>query len=209
MAKIIDMTCPNPTNDENNLLQTNNIVLHIDKVPQLTSKLRAVSLPSLGLNTNEVSSSSRTTPFIGTTLTYGRLTCTLAINANMSNYNLIFAWMKALGFPDNPSQFMNIPEHLQFSDNYRVPYDQRLHGLFPGDDDESYGKSDGTLFIMSDKDIKVATAVVRFEDLYPIDLSDIEFVINASEPTYAIVSVTFAYDKFELIVENSRNYDFE
>lgn len=211
MTKILDMTCPTPSNDELNTLQTNNIVMTINKVPDSTFKLKAVSIPSLELDYSEVSSSSRSTPFAGTKLTYGRLVCTFDVNANMSNYMLFFNWLKALGKPDNPSQFMNIPEQMFMRDRYEMPYDQRLHDMLRnGDDNEAYGRSDATIFITGDKASKLVVAEVTFEDVYPVSLSDIEFIINASEPSYAQVSVSFAYDKFDIKINDIRQIaDFD
>lgn len=208
---IIDMTCPTPSNEELNPLQTNNIVLSIAKIPDATFKFNQITLPSLSIDVNEVSSSSRSAKFSGTNIQYGDLVGTFVVNSNMSNYMLFYNWLKALGKPDNPSQFMNIPETMYMRDRYNMPYDQRLFDMLRnGDDNESYGRSDGTIFIMGDKNSKQATAKVVFQDLFPVMLSDIEFVINPSEPSYAIASVSFEYEKFDIYVNGTTiNPDFD
>ena len=60
---IIDMTCPTPSNEELNPLQTNNIVLSIAKIPDATFKFNQITLPSLSIDVNEVSSSRRSAKF--------------------------------------------------------------------------------------------------------------------------------------------------
>lgn len=190
--------CPDPTNQDDGILYTNNFRLIIEKTPDVLFKIQNCSIPDITLSSIDIDSGFRSTPFEGTKISYGALTVTFIVNASLSNYSLLFNWIRALGYPDFYTQFNNFPERAKVWQRYELP-DERI---FPRNkldiDSESYGRSDGSLFITSRATGNEVNAVVHFKDLFPINLSQIEFQSNNSEPTPAICTCNFAYDKFDL-----------
>lgn len=82
--------------------------------------------------------------------------------------------------------------------NYRVIHKWLTQGLLDQTDlpdDEVY--SDGTLTVLTANNATAAT--IRFTDIVPVSLSEIEFVANTQDVEYITCNVNFRYSAFEFI----------
>lgn len=82
--------------------------------------------------------------------------------------------------------------------NYRAMHKWLTQGLLDQTylpDEEVY--SDGTLTILNGNNSTAAN--IRFTDIVPVSLSEIEFVANNQDVEYITCNVTFRYSAFEFI----------
>jgi hypothetical protein len=141
------ITCPVPTNI--NPLSPNGFLFNIQKLPKISFFCQSVNLPGITLGAPEFGNPFNIAPIPGETLTYDQLTVQFLVDENMENYQSIYNWIVALGFPES--------------------YDQYI--TFTGNDTANYSElaknySDATLQILTANNATAKT--VQFIDLFPI-----------------------------------------
>lgn len=173
------LTCPIP--DNINPLSPNGFMFSIEKLPEVSFFCQEVNLPGMTLGSPEFATPFSMQPIPGETLTYDTLNVKFLVDEQMHNYQSIFNWLTALGFPQSYEQYVTY-----FSDDQR--------GLIK---ELAKNYSDGTLSILSSNNRVVKT--VQFVDMFPIALDSLVFQSDNSDVQYLVGNVTFKYGyyKFE------------
>ena len=168
----------------------------ITKLPKVEFFCTNVNIPALAIG--EI---AQPTPFVdlplpGTKLTYSPLTMTFMVDENLENFQEIHGWIRGLGFPEDYLEFQN----LQASGNDRFPGTTNSVSTEPGK--VKYGAtkqgglfSDATLVILTSKNNPILE--VRFNDLYPVSISELSYDQQADDVQYLTASVTFNYSKYD------------
>jgi len=147
------------------------------RLPHVNYFCTSASIPSMALGSIDTFD----TPFIkvpvpGDKLTFSPFTIRFRIDEDMKNYQEIYDWMEALGYPDRFEQRRAIQRSTtSIGDVY----------------------SDGSLMIMTNQ--YRPNIEVKFVDMYPIDLSSVDFSVEESDVTYLQADATFVYRKYDLI----------
>jgi hypothetical protein len=115
-----------------------------------------------------------TQPLPGDTLSYDPLTIQFLIDEEMLNYNVIYNWIVALGFPESYSQYTTL-----------LSNDQTAYGELA----KNY--SDATLQILDSNNNPVRT--VTFQDVFPTSLETLTFASTNDGVNYLIGSATFKF----------------
>jgi hypothetical protein len=115
-----------------------------------------------------------TQPLPGDTLSYDPLTIQFLIDEEMLNYNVIYNWIVALGFPESYSQYTTL-----------LSNDQTAYGELA----KNY--SDATLQILDSSNNPVRT--VTFQDVFPTSLETLTFASTNDGVNYLIGSATFKF----------------
>ena len=144
------------------------------RAPNLNFFTTDVNLPSLSLGYIEVPTPFKVLDFPGDRLDYGDLQVTFKVDEDFQNYFELYNWIVALGFPDQYGQY------------------KRLSAADPGVKETIF--SDATLTIMNSS--MVPNIEVRFEDLFPVSLGDINFTTSDSDVNYVTNTVSFKYKLF-------------
>jgi hypothetical protein len=142
--------------------------------PNLNFFATDVNLPSLSLGFIEVPTPFKVLDFPGDRLDYGDLQVTFKVDEDFQNYFEIYNWIVALGFPDQYSQY------------------KRVAAADPGVKETVF--SDAVLTIMNSG--MVPNIEVRFQDLFPTSLGDINFTTTDSDVNYVTNTVSFKYKIF-------------
>jgi hypothetical protein len=128
-----------------------------------------------------LSSTDTATPFVmipnSGKVTYSPLTITFRVNEDMADYLEIHNWMKGLGSPNSFEEYAA----LKLSDA----------GLY----------SDATLVINNSRSLGNLSAT--FYDMFPIDISDLQFTTMDTDVNYLECTVDFRFLKYEIGVLNS------
>ncbi len=148
----------------------------VKRLPHVNYFCTNASIPTLSLSSIDTFE----TPFIkipvpGDKLTFGTLSLRFRIDEDMKNYQEIYNWMIGLGYPDRYEQRRAI---------------QRTQTNIG----EVY--SDASLMIMTNQ--YRPNIEVKFEDMYPIELSSVDFNIEETDIVYLQADATFAYRKYDL-----------
>jgi hypothetical protein len=142
--------------------------LAINKIPNTILNVVSANIPGITVEDSELQ-----TPFkiirYPDKVVYNDFVVRFKIDEDMSNYIEIFDWMLQIG---RPEQFSN----------------PNPDALFPNDIYSNYS-SDGTLIILNSANRP--NIEVRFKDLFPVVMGDIEFTSQESDVMYLDATVSF------------------
>ncbi len=172
-----------PTNK--NFLSPLGFIFSIKKTPNVNYFVQSASLPSISLGQSDVQTPFVKLPIPGDHIDFGTFSVTFRIDEDMRNYQEIYDWIVALGFPDNFGQH-----------NAIATARGRFGGLVNNPTSGAGVYSDASLVILNS--VKAPIIDFQFKDLYPINLSEIMFDTKNTDVDYVEGSVTFAYRSFTL-----------
>lgn len=173
------LSCPIP--DNINPLSPNGFSFSISKLPSVNYFCQQVNLPGIMIGEPSLSNPFVTQPIPGEHLTYEPLVVQFLVDEQMTNYQSIYNWIVALGFPNNYEQYTNF-----------INADQR--GVI-GELAKNY--SDATLSILGSDNNPVQT--VQFIDLFPTSLDSITFLSTSTDVQYLVGNATFRYGYYKFI----------
>jgi hypothetical protein len=173
------ITCPLPSNI--NPLSPNGFMFSIQKLPELNFFAQSVNLPGITLGSPEFGNPFQTQPIPGESLTYDQLTVQFLVDETMANYQAIYNWIVALGFPNDYEQYTTF-----------INDDQR--GITS---ELATNYSDATLQILSGNNQVVKS--VQFIDLFPITLDSLQFAGTNTDVQYLIGNATFRYGYYKIL----------
>jgi hypothetical protein len=160
--------------DNINFLSPLGFRFSLARAPNLNFFATDVNIPSLTLGFIEVPTPFKILEFPGDRLDFGELQVTFKVDENFANYFEIYNWIRALGFPENYGEY------------------KKLKDAKPGNKEKVV--SDATLVIMNSS--MIPNIEVKFEDLFPISIGDINFTSTDSTVNYVTNTATFKYKIF-------------
>ena len=160
----------------------------INKLPKVEYFTTACNLPGINLGESIFPTPLKQIPVMGDELTYENLEITFLVDEKLENYIELHNWLVGIGFPDNRNQFTNFRTDNQnaFPDSGKSAETQGVQGMF----------GDATLTITSAKNNPIVEA--RFEDVYPVALSGLQYDQQQDDITYLTASATFSYKIYTL-----------
>ena len=173
----------------------------IIKLPKVEYFCTAANLPGINLGTAEQITPLKDIPLPGDRLQYDTLTIQFLVDENLENYREIHGWMYGLGFPAARTQFANLVsagrdrfpnpgKQSASTDAGKVKYGAEPIGpVF----------SDATLNILTSKNN--ANIEVRFNDVFPVSLSGLNFDQQANDIDYLTATVSFKYKLYEFALK--------
>lgn len=173
------ITCPIPSNI--NPLSPNGFLFSIQKLPELNFFAQTVNLPGITLGSPEYGNPFQVQPIPGESLTYDQLTVQFLIDEKMANYQALYNWIVALGFPNDYEQYTTFVSE----DNRGITSELATN------------YSDATLQILSGNNQIVKT--VQFVDLFPIAIDSLQFAGTNTDVQYLIGNATFRYGYYKFL----------
>ena len=154
------------------------------KYPKVAFFSNSARIPEISLGTAVQASYLKDIDIPGEKLTYGDLNIRFLVDENMQNYMAMHNWLKGIGFPETPQQFKD-----QTTDN-------------DGLRDEKEVFSDGSLHILNSnfKDV----AIVKFNDLFPVGLTSLEFDATETDINYFTAEATMRYTVYNIFDTDGR-----
>ena len=160
----------------------------INKLPKVEYFTTACNLPGINLGESIFPTPLKQIPVMGDELTYENLEITFLVDEKLENYIELHNWLTGIGFPDDRAQFTNFREENlnAFPDSGKAAGNEGVQGMF----------GDATLTITSAKNNPIVEA--RFEDVYPVALSALQYDQQQDDITYLTASATFSYKIYTL-----------
>ena len=155
------------------------------KYPKVDFFSNSARIPELSLGTAVQPSYLKDIDIPGEKLTYGDLTIRFLVDENMENYMAVHNWLKGVGFPETPQQFK---DQTTDSDGIR---------------DEKEVFSDGSLHILNSNFQNVA--IVKFQDLFPVGLTSLEFDATETDINYFTAEVVMRYTVYNIFDKDGFN----
>lgn len=159
------------------------------RAPKLAYFTNAVNLPGISLGYAEQASYLRMIPVPGDMMQFNDFTLRFLVDENLENYLEIQNWIRGLGFPDSLKEIYNLQQE-------ETPMGQRT---VPSQEMNIY--SDGTLQILTSSENLQFN--VKFKDMFPISISDIEFDSTDTNINYFTANVTFKYSMYDIVDVNN------
>ena len=154
------------------------------KEPKAVFFCNSARIPEINLETTIQPTYLKNIDIPGEKLTYGDLRLRFLVDENMENYMSIHNWLTGLGYPETTQQYKDLT------------LDDR------GIQDPKEAFSDGTLSILDSSYQEVAK--VKFNDLFPISLSSLEFDSTMSDIQYFTAEVSFKYTVYNILDKNNK-----
>ena len=140
-------------------------------------------IPELSLELAQQASYLKNIAVPGERLTFGDFTLRFLVDENMENYLSVYNWLTGLGFPETTREFANLTKD---SDGQR---------------DQKEAFCDGTLRILNSNYREVAK--VKFNDLFPISLTSLDFDATNTDVQFFTAEATFKYTLYKLSTSNT------
>ena len=151
---------------------------NLTKFPKVDFFSNSARIPELSLELAQQASYLKNIAVPGERLTFGDFTLRFLVDENMENYLSVYNWLTGLCFPETTKEFADI---IKDSDGQRDPKEAFC---------------DGTLRILNSN--YKTTAVVKFEDLFPVFLTSLEFEATDTDVNYFTAEATFKYTIYDL-----------
>lgn len=152
------------------------------KEPKVAFFCNSSRLPEITLGTAIQPSYLKNLDVPGEKITYGDFTLRFLVDENMENYMAIHNWITGLGFPETTKQFKELTTNSEQIQDINLSF------------------SDGTLRILNSNYRDVA--LVKFQDLFPVSLSSLEFEATDSDYNYFTAEATFKYTVYNIVSPN-------
>ena len=176
----------------------------ITKLPKVEYFCTAANIPSINLNDIKQPTPLADIPIPGEKIVFGDLTCTFMVDENLENYREIHGWLMGLGFPKSRTQFAELIKSgadrfpLQGASQKNTDPGKVTGGPVP------LGPifSDATLNVLSSKNRH--NIEVRFSDVFPVGLTELNFNQQAEDVQYLSATATFKYKIYEFAVKGGQ-----
>ena len=154
------------------------------KEPKVDFFSNSCRIPEISLGTALQPSYLKDIDVPGDKLSYGDFSFRFLVDENLENYMKIHNWLTGLGYPETTQDYKDLTTNV---DGIRDPK-------------EAF--SDGALHILNSnyRDI----AIVKFNDLFPVFLTPLEFEATDTDINYFTAEVTFKYTIYNVVSADGR-----
>lgn len=162
-----------PTNKS--FLSNNKYEFVVKRLPNLTFFIQGINLPGITLLNTSVNNPFVATPIPGNQLVFGQLSANFIVDENLESWSEIYDWITQLGNPEGFNKIGNLTK-------------------VPGKTNSI--TSDATLFIKTNANNP--NKVIRFYDLFPVELGEINFTSTDVGQEFITSTITFGYTYYTM-----------
>ena len=158
----------------------------LNRSPKVAFFSNSSTIPGVSLGVANQATPLKDLPTPGDILEFNDFRLRFMVDENLENYLEIQKWMRALGYPDSLAEIYNFQQDYDFKDS-------DLMNVY----------SDATLFVMNSN--QSANFKVMFKDMFPYDLSDLQFDATDSDIDYLTAEVSFKYTIYNITDLSGKN----
>ena len=159
----------------------------VDKLPNVNYFCQSAGLPAVALQELTLPNPLLNLPFAGTKLEYSPLDIRFRVDEDMKNYLEIYNWLTGLGTPESTDQYKDLQATANRPTSAVSKIGPGLAGVY----------SDAALVIMTSS--QNPNKRISFADIYPTNLSPLQFDVTGSDVAYLEADVTFRYRSFTVV----------
>lgn len=143
----------------------------------------SANIPGINLGVAEQPSYLKNIDLPGDKLQFADFNLRFIVDENLENYMEIQRWMRGLGFPESLAEIYDL---------------QKVQGANVGYESDSMNiYSDGSLVVLNSNSRPQFEVV--FKDMFPYDLSDMEFDATNPDTEYFTAEVSFKYTIYNIL----------
>lgn len=167
--------------NDRNFLQANGFKFTVSRAPHLGFYGNAINVPGMTLGVVQQPTYLKNIPRPGEILEFNDLKIRFLIDQGLENYMEIQKWLRGIGFPESLNQI----------------YEWQNTGPIKNNDNTDINLySDGTLSILNGINRPIFKVVLK--DLFPYQLSDIQFDSTQTDVEYLTADVSFKYSIYNI-----------
>ena len=155
----------------------------LNRAPKVSYFGSAVEIPSINLGVANFANYLKDIPLPGDKMEFSDFNLNFLVDENLENYMEIQHWMRGLGFPESLKE---IYDYQKESPDIKQPDKSQLN-LY----------SDGTLTIL-DSNMRPKFKVI-FENMFPYNLTTLEFDARQTDLEYFTAQVSFKYTIYNIV----------
>jgi hypothetical protein len=179
------MACNFPNQISNrNFLSPVGFKFTLSKDPKIAFFCNSAKIPEINLGSATQPTYLKNLDIPGDKLSYGDFGLRFLVDENLENYMAVHNWLTGLGYPETTAQFKDLTTN-----------DDGVRDL-----NEQF--SDGSLHILNSNFRDVA--IVKFRDLYPTQLTSLEFQSSDTDINYFTAEVSFKYTVYNIVGPDNR-----
>ena len=154
----------------------------LNRSPKVAFFSNSANIPGLNLGVAEQPTYLKNIDTPGDKIVFDDLTLRFLVDENLENYMEIQNWMRGLGYPESLDEIYA----LQNQQTYVNTSDSKLMNIY----------SDGTLQILTSS--SKPNFKLKFRDLWPYSLSNLQFDATDTDIEYLTAEVTFKYTVYDI-----------
>ena len=165
----------------------------VHQLPKVEFFTVSANLPGISASISIQSTPFKDIPTMGDKLTYDNLSISFIVDEYLENYISLHDWLVGIGFPQKRDQFKtfrditsNIPAGGGTAAVDRVGSTTADKAMY----------SDAFIQILSNKNNPIVE--VNFQNVFPINLSALDFTQTATDVDYMVATAEFAYQIYEI-----------
>jgi len=155
----------------------------LNRAPKVAYFGSSVEIPSMSLGVANFANYLKDIPLPGDKMEFSDFNLNFLVDENLENYMEIQNWMRGLGFPESLKE---IYDYQKESPDIKQPDKSQLN-LY----------SDGTLTIL-DSNMRPKFKVI-FENMFPYNLTTLEFDARQTDLEYFTAQVSFKYTIYNIV----------
>ncbi len=156
----------------------------LTKCPKVSFFSNSAQIPGLNINPAPQPTYLKDIPQVGDKMEFQDFALRFLIDEDLTNYMQIQNWMRGIAFPDNLGEIYDLwSGHGDFADGDPRNPDNLT--------------SDGTLQVLNSS--QNSQFMVKFNDLWPTDLTTLQFDATPGDIDYFTAEVTFKYTIYEIV----------
>ena len=168
----------------------------INQLPKVEFFTTAANIPDISLGELVIPTPYKNIPIVGNTLTFGNLDISFIVDEYLENYISIHNWLLGIGFPKDRQQFTDFRSSASNTSNAAGKAQTDI-GKVGKSIAERPLYSDATLTVLSNKNNPLVEC--RFEDVFPVALSGLDYTQQVSDVEYLTATVDFRYKLYEIV----------
>jgi hypothetical protein len=154
----------------------------LNRCPKVTFFSNQCNIPGLTIGTAIQSTYLKDIDIPGDKVTFNDFNLRFLVDENLENYMQIQNWIRGIGYPESLQEIYNWQNN---NENLDQPYNSQLN-LY----------SDGTLNILTSA--QTPNFKIKFIDLFPVNLSDLQFDATDTDIQYLTAEVSFKYTIYNI-----------
>ena len=166
----------------------------INQLPKVEFFTVGANLPGITAGVATVPTPFKDIPTMGDKLEYENLSISFMVDEYLENYVSLHNWMTGIGFPKERTQFSTFRDVTSNTPSGGGTPSVDLIGSATAD---RALYSDAFLMLLSNKNNPIVE--VRFQNIFPVSLSALDFTQTATDVEYITATAEFAYQIYEII----------